>query len=141
MSTKTSQKTVSHIPNGFTSITPYFMVSDAILFSNFLHNAFDAEVVNEHFENDVLRHGAYRIFDSIIEASQSSEEFSNNKISIHLYVPDCDAVYAKAIEAGGKSIYEVSDMPYGERSGGVEDICGNSWWIATQQIDMYPNNR
>ena len=84
MSAITSQKTISHIPNGFTSITPYFIVTDAILFSNFLHNAYDAEVINEHFENDVLRHGAYRIFESTIEASQSSGEFSNNKISIHL---------------------------------------------------------
>ena len=85
--------------------------------------------------------GAYRIFDSVIEASQSGGDFPPNKISIHLYVSDCDAVYAKAIEAGAKSIYEVSEMPYGERSGGVEDICGNSWWISTQQIDMYPNNK
>ena len=139
MSAITSQKTISHIPNGFTSITPYFIVTDAILFSNFLHNAFDAEVIDEHFENDVLRHGAYQVFGSIIEASQSGGDFPPNKISIHLYVPDCNAVYAKAIAAGGKSIYEVSDMPYGERSGGIEDICGNSWWISTQQIDMYPN--
>ena len=75
MSANPSKKTVSHIPNGFTSITPYFIVSDAILFSNFLHNAFDAEVIDEHFENDVLRHGAYQVFGSIIEASQSGGDF------------------------------------------------------------------
>jgi uncharacterized glyoxalase superfamily protein PhnB len=44
------------------------------------------------------------------------------------------------LRQGGKSVYELADMPYGERSGGVEDPCGNYWWIATQKIDMYPNN-
>ena len=76
----------------------------------------------------------------VIEGSEATEAFQATKISIHLYVPDCDAVFAKAITAGGKSIYAVADMPYGERSGGVEDPSGNSWWIATQQVDMYPNN-
>ena len=76
---------------------------------------------------------------AVIEASQSRGEFPPNKMSIHLYVPDCDAIYQRGIEAGGKSIYEVSDMPYGERSGGIEDPCGNSWWIATQQTEMYSN--
>ena len=140
MSANPIKEKISHIPNGFTSITPYFTVSDAYLFSNFLNNAFQAETIDEHFENDILVHGAYRVFGSIIEASQSRGDIPANNISIHLYVPDCDAVYQKAIEAGGKSIYEVSDMPYGERSGGIKVSCGNSWWIATQQIDMYPNN-
>lgn len=129
---------ISHIPNGFTSVTPYFIVEDSKSFGEFLRGAFDAEVVDEHFEDGVLRHGAYRVFGSMIEASDGSGQYPPNKISVHLYVPDCDAVYKRAIEAGGKSVFEVSDMPYGERSGGVEDPCGNSWWIATQKVDMYP---
>jgi PhnB protein len=131
---------ISHIPNGFTSVTPYFVIKDAKAFSRFLAEAFDAEIVDEHIEDGVFRHGAYRVFGSMIESSEGSEMYPASPISIHLYVPDCDAVYAKAIAAGGKSIYEITDMPYGERSGGVEDSCGNSWWIATQKIDMYPNN-
>ena len=132
---------INHIPNGFTSVTPYFIVNDAKVFSKFLVAAFDAEIVDEHIEEGVFRHGAYRIFGSMIEVSEGAETYRARPISIHLYVPDCDAVFAKAISAGGKSVYEIADMPYGERSGGVEDPCGNSWWIATQQEDMYPNNK
>ncbi len=131
---------MDHIPNGFTSITPYFIVEDAKKFSKFLQEAFDAEVVDEHSEEGVFRHGAYRVFGSMVESSEGGEQYPPNRISIHLYVEDCDAVYKKAIEAGGKSVHDVIDMPYGERSGGIEDPCGNSWWIATQTIDMYPNN-
>ncbi len=132
---------ISHIPKGFTSVTPYFIVSDAGAFSRFLVEAFDAEIVDEHFEDGVFQHGAYRVFGSMIEASEGGETYPPRPISIHLYVPDCDAVFARSIAAGGRSVYEVTDMPYGERSGGVEDPCGNSWWIATQKADMYPNNK
>ncbi len=131
---------ISHLPNGFTSVTPYFIVSDAKLFSNFLREAFGAEVVHEHIDDGVFRHGAYRVFGAMIEVSEGNEEYPPRQISIHLYVPDCDEVFQKALAAGGQTVYDVADMPYGERSGGIEDPCGNSWWIATQKVDMYPVN-
>lgn len=129
---------ISHIPNGFTSVTPYFIVSDAELFIKFITDAFDAEQVDIHEEDGAIRHFAGKVFGSMVEGSQASGDYGETKISIHLYVPDCDAVYSKAIAAGGTSVFEVTDMPYGERSGGVKDPCGNSWWIATQKVDMYP---
>jgi PhnB protein len=132
---------ISHIPNGFTSITPYFICTDAEAFIKFITEAFDAKEFEMTRENGHIRHFGFKVFGSIVEGSQASGDFGSTKISIHLYVPDCDAVYQKAINAGGKSVFEVTEMPYGERSGGVEDPCGNSWWIATQQIDMYPNNK
>ena len=131
---------INHIPNCFTSVTPYFIVSNAAEIIAFVKNAFDAEQFEMHVEEGVTRHFGFKIFGSVIEGSEATEAFQATKMSIHLYVSDCDAVFAKAISAGGKSIYAVADMPYGERSGGVEDPSGNSWWIATQQVDMYPNN-
>ena len=131
---------VSHIPRGFHSVTPYFLVEDGDLFAEFLKQAFDAEVVDHHREEGRLVHGAYRIFGSMIESGEGGEQFPPRKMAIHLYVEDCDAIYSKAVAAGGTSIHEVMDMPYGERSGGVEDPCGNHWYIATQQVEMYPEN-
>jgi uncharacterized glyoxalase superfamily protein PhnB len=52
--------------------------------------------------------------------------------AFHVYVPDCDAVYRRALEAGGKSLGEPADHHYGERSGYVEDAVGNHWYIATK---------
>ncbi len=57
--------------------------------------------------------------------------------SIYLYVEDCDAVYRRALEAGGTSVMEPMDMPHaGEPYGGVRDPSGNLWWIATQKKDV-----
>ena len=56
--------------------------------------------------------------------------------TLQLYVEDVDAVYARAIAAGGTSLSEPTDQFYGDRRGGVQDICGNSWWVATHIEDV-----
>jgi uncharacterized glyoxalase superfamily protein PhnB len=38
----------------------------------------------------------------------------------------------RAIEAGASSLGAPSDRPYGERSGFVQDLTGNHWYIATR---------
>ena len=52
---------------------------------------------------------------------------------LHVYVPDVDATYQRALEAGGVSVQEPQQKK-GEtdRRGGVKNIAGNTWWIATQ---------
>src|SRR5207245_11756609 len=55
--------------------------------------------------------------------------------ALHIYVPDTDAVYQRAIEAGGESLYPPADKPYGERGAGVKDPAGNLWFIATRQAE------
>ena len=55
---------------------------------------------------------------------------------LYMYVEDVDAVYKKAMEAGGKSVMEPIDQFYGDRSGAVEDMAGNQWWIATRKENV-----
>ena len=51
---------------------------------------------------------------------------------LYLYVPDCDAAYAKAIAAGAGKVMEPMNQFYGDRSGGVLDPFGNQWWFGTR---------
>jgi PhnB protein len=57
---------------------------------------------------------------------------------LYMYVEDVDAVYRKAIGAGGESILEPRDQFYGDRVGAVRDLTGNQWWIASQKEEMSP---
>lgn len=124
---------VNPIPEGFQSVNPYFIVDDGEKFLNFLEAAFDAEILGRYdTEDGRLMHSAAKVFDSMIEASEGGGEYPAMPMAIHLYVPDSDAVYEKALAAGGEVIYEIVDKPYGERSGGVKDPCGNHWYIATR---------
>ena len=55
-----------------------------------------------------------------------------------LYVPDCDALYRRALASGATSISELKDQPYGDHSGAVQDAFGNHWYIATHIKDVTP---
>jgi uncharacterized glyoxalase superfamily protein PhnB len=56
-----------------------------------------------------------------------------------VYVPDCDATYQRALDAGADVIAagEPADRPYGERAAFVTDALGNYWFIATRHGEHY----
>jgi len=56
--------------------------------------------------------------------------------AFHMHVPDTDAVYQRAIDAGGESLFAPVDKPYGERVAGVKDPTGNMWYIATRKAPL-----
>lgn len=120
-------------PKGYTSVTPYFIVAEAASFIEFLKSSFDAEEMERHMRQDgSIQHAACRIGDAIVEiGGGSNPDFPPMKQAVHLFVPDADAVYSRALQAGARSLYEPQDHDYGERSGGVEDPFGNHWYIAT----------
>jgi PhnB protein len=55
---------------------------------------------------------------------------------VYMYVPDVDALYGRALEAGATSISAPADQPYGDRTAGVKDGFGNQWYIATHIRDV-----
>lgn len=52
---------------------------------------------------------------------------------LYLYVPDVDATFARAVEAGAVKREAPQDTPYGDRRAMVEDPGGNVWQIATRK--------
>jgi len=52
---------------------------------------------------------------------------------LHVYVPDLDESYRRALAAGGVAVLEpVRKEGDPDKRGGVKDPCGNTWWISTQ---------
>ena len=51
--------------------------------------------------------------------------------SIYVYVPDADAAYQDALNAGATSLSPPESKPYAERQGAIRDELGNTWYIAT----------
>jgi PhnB protein len=126
-----AKKAASYKPEGFHSVTVYFTVQGVPKLMEFLKRAFGAEELCVSKRPDgTIANAQMRIGDSMVEMGEAGEQWKAMKASLHFYVPDVDAVYKRAVEAGGKSLFEVTDMPYGERSGGVADPCGNNWYIA-----------
>jgi PhnB protein len=104
---------------------------------DFLKRAFDAEEVGRHQTPDgVIRHATVKVGDSYMELGDAHGPYQPTERMFYLYVPNCDELYLRAIAAGGKSISEPTDHPYGDRSGAVKDAFGNEWWIATHIKDV-----
>jgi len=124
---------VNPIPEGFHTITPYLVVKGGSEFLNFLKSAFNAEIRGVHKSPDgMIMNAEVKIGDSVIMLGDVMAGMSPIPAMLYLYVKDADSLYQKVIKAGGKSIHEMKDQFYGDRSGAVEDRWGNKWWIATR---------
>ena len=108
----------------------------------FLTAAFDARVVSreERLDGSIM-HAEIRIGNSMLMLGEANEEFGAMPASIYLSVEDCDTVYQRALDRGGTSVFEIRNLPSGERYGGVKDPCGNIWWIATHVEDLSPEEQ
>jgi PhnB protein len=73
------------------------------------------------------------IGDSIVMVSAGPRKTTSSLL--HLYVPDADATFSRAVEAGAIVVEEPADMPYGDRRAMIEDPFGNLWQIATYRGD------
>jgi uncharacterized glyoxalase superfamily protein PhnB len=121
---------------GFHTITPYLIVKPAVELVDFAKQAFGAV---ESFRTTGSAGGLHcevKIGDSVVMIG-GGETFDPRPVAIHLYVPDVDEVYARAVEAGATSVAEPSDQEYGERIASVKDIGGNEWYIA-KRFDSTP---
>jgi len=127
----------SSIPEGFSTITPYFAVPEADKLLNFLTQAFDAEVMHRHLRPDgKVAHAALRIGNATLMLGELPPDRKPMLAMLYFYVADCDATYRRAISAGARSIMEPRDQYYGDRSAAVDDPAGNQWWIATHKEDL-----
>jgi PhnB protein len=130
---------VNPIPEGYHTVTPYLIVEGADRVVDFIQRAFQGtEKFRMPNEDGTIAHAEVQIGDSSIMVSDAGTQWPAMPCHLHLYVEDCDAVYQRAIQAGGISVQEPADQFYGDRSAGVRDSGGNLWWLATHVEDVAP---
>ncbi|HEY7531607.1 MAG TPA: VOC family protein [Nitrospiraceae bacterium] len=132
--------TTKPIPAGFHTVTPYLVTADASRVIEFLKEAFDAKELHRLPAPDGrVLHAEIQIGDSIIMMGEASGDWKAMPASFAIYVDNADATYERAITAGAISLREPANQFYGDRSGGVRDLAGNHWWIATHLEDVAPS--
>ena len=120
------------IPEGFHTVTPYLTVQQAPELVEFLKGAFGAEELLRTTGSAGGMHAEVKIGDSrLMIGGGGAWRGTPMPTALHLYVPNTDAAYKRALELGATSIHEPMDQNYGERSAGVKDLAGNTWYIAT----------
>ncbi len=120
-------------PPAYASVSAYMVAHNAQRVIDFLRQTFDAEELRRSDKPDgSIMHAEVRIDDSIVMIADGSDNSPAFPIWLHVYVPDVDATYQRALKAGGVSVQEPAQKDDPDRRGGVRDPDGNTWWIATQ---------
>jgi uncharacterized glyoxalase superfamily protein PhnB len=120
-------------PDGYSTVSPYLIVDGAATAIDFLVGVFDA-IELRRFPNEAGRimHAEVRLDDTVLMLADSAEGWPPIAAHVHLYVPDVDATYRRALEAGAVSVQEPVKKDDADKRGGIKDAGGTTWWIATK---------
>jgi PhnB protein len=136
---------VKPIPDGYHTVTPYLIVDGASAAIEFYKKAFGAEeLFRMPMPGGRVGHAELQIGNSRVMLADEFPEMDargpkargGTPVSILLYVTDCDAVFNRAVAAGGKVKRPMKDQFYGDRSGTLEDPFGHVWSVSTHKEDL-----
>lgn len=140
---------VNPIPPGSHMITPHLVIKGAAKALDFYKKAFGAEEIVRMPSPDgaLVMHAQIKIGDSTIMiadefpmegCAKSPTTAGLTTVTLHMYVQDADAAFAKATKAGATVKMPLADMFWGDRYGQVTDPFGHVWSIATHKEDLTP---
>ena len=132
---------VSPIPEGFHSITPYLVVEDGEKAIKFYQKAFGAKLINKAtFPNGKIINAQLQIGDSILmlcdempeQGSRGPNKLGGSSVMIHFYTADATAAWNKAVDAGVEVMMPLDMTFWGDRYGMLRDPFGHIWSIASR---------
>jgi len=131
------------------TLTPALAVRGAADAIEYYKRAFGAdELFRVPAKDGRIPHAQLSIAGSVFFVSDEFPEMPNSGRSpatlggttsaLYLYVDDVDAVYERAVNAGGRPLWPVKDQFWGDREGVVLDPFGHMWAIATRKREVAP---
>jgi PhnB protein len=147
MASMADNDTVSPIPDGFTSLTPFLCVSDGSAAIDFYTAAFGATLISRmdtpsggvaHAELD-FGYGRLQLADAMPDydlVAPGDEKGVNH--SIAFYCADVDAVAEQAARHGATVREPPSTFVTGDRFASILDPFGHRWTIMTRVEDVSP---
>lgn len=116
-------------PDNYPALSPYLLLSDARKSLDFAQTAFDGEVLRvTEGERGIIGHAELRVFGGVVMMGETKDAQGGH---VHVYVPDLDTSYDRAMAAGGRSIQAPRKGDDPDRRCGVGDPGGITWWLAT----------
>jgi PhnB protein len=128
---------VKAVPDGYTTVTPWVIGTDTAGLMDWLTRAFGAEDLGRVVGPDGrIGHAEMRIGSAIVMLFDAPEDWPPTPAFLRLYLEDADAVFARAVGAGGEAVTQVTHLAFGDRVGRVRDPFGNLWWIQQRVEDL-----
>lgn len=124
-------------PTNYNSVSPYLMVKGAEKMIKLLSKLFGAKVKRKFDKPDgSIMHVEVQIDDSIIMMSEATDQYPATHYWMHVYVPDVDSIFSKAIEMGCELIEKPKTQENDpDKRGTFKDFAGNMWSVATQTTE------
>ena len=128
--------TLNYVPEGAPTVTPYLAVKGVAGLIDFLKAIFGAKELDRVVLPDGrIMNASVQLGDSRLMMGDPGDRPPETAM-LYVYVPDCDAVYERALAAGATSLVAPVDMFYGDRTAAFQDASGNKWWVATHKEDV-----
>ena len=131
------------VPEGFHTVTPALTLDDCATAIDWYKKALGVEELTRSAgPGGKLMHAEIRIGDSRVMMSDAvmggkgPKEYGGSPASLWIYVDDCDALFNRAVAAGGQVVMPVADQFWGDRFGAINDPFGYRWSFATHKEDL-----
>jgi uncharacterized glyoxalase superfamily protein PhnB len=129
----------SAAPPGYGTVTPWVISTDTARLIDFAKAAFGAqELARMPGPDGTIGHAEVRIGDSVVMMFDARDGWTRTPAFLRLYVPDADATFTGALEAGATPVTRVTALFFGHRVGRVRDPLGNIWWLQSRDEDVDP---
>ncbi|HWR16931.1 MAG TPA: VOC family protein [Terriglobales bacterium] len=123
---------------GFRTLTPYIINSDPPAMSEFLQKAFEARETYRGIGSGGGYHLEVSVGDSMLMIGGGREwKGEPRPTALHMYVPNVDLAYERAVAAGATEVMPPTDQEYGDRDSALKDAWGNEWYLATYKGGNY----
>lgn len=140
----TGTHTTDGRPNGSTSLTPFLAIPNAVAAIAFYRDVFGARVVDVTEFDGVVVHADLDFGAGMLQLGEPNPTYhlvappqgDDDCYSMGLYVPDVDAVIARAVEAGATVREAPSDFVSGDRFASIRDPFGVRWSVMTRIEDL-----
>lgn len=129
-------------------VVPHLICRDAKAAIDFYKKAFGAqEMFSLADKQGKLMHGSITVNGAMVmlmdeypeHGAKSPLSLGGSAVILHLQVPDVDAAYRKAVDAGASPLMERADQFWGDRYGSVVDPFGHCWSLATTVKQLTPD--
>ncbi|MFB6516981.1 VOC family protein [Streptomyces sp. NPDC056401] len=140
--------TVQPVPEGYPRVTPYLCIDGAAAAIDFYVSVLGArERMRMPAPGGKIGHAELELGSSLVMLAdeypgigfRSPKSVGGTPVTLHVYVEDVDAVFAKALAGGATELRPLRDEFYGDRTGQFEDPFGHRWSIATHIEDVPPD--
>jgi PhnB protein len=140
---------VQPIPSDYPRVIPYLCIDGAAKAIDFYRDVFGAvERMRMPGDSpDTIGHAELTIGSGMIMLAdefadmgfRSPKAIGGSPVTVHVYVEDVDAVFARALAGGATATRELENQFYGDRSGQFEDPFGHRWNVASHVEDVAPD--